>query len=111
VKCSVQLDSGRLSICDGLSSGHSTRLGTRTWYSMCRRVLHNLSRWLTRLLWHIVIVGDEPDAWHGSTSGRTGYYHPLYNPIFDELSEAGLKKAAISFGRVQEPLKDRGQNR
>ena len=78
---------------------------------MCRRVPHNLSRWLTRLVWHIVIVGDEPDAWHGPTSGHTGHYHPLYNPIFDELSEAGLKKAAISFGRVQEPLKDRGQNR
>ena len=80
---------------------------------MCRRVPHNLSRWLIQLVWYIVIVGDEPDAWyrHGPTSDRIGHYHPLYDAIFDELPEAALKKTAISSGRVQESLKDRGQHR
>lgn len=73
---------------------------------MCRRVLHNLSWWLTRLVWRVVIVGDEPDAWnrHRPTFDRTGDHHPLHNTIFDELPEAGLKEPAISSGGVQKSL-------
>jgi hypothetical protein len=77
----------------------------RTWYTMRGRFLCNLN--LTRLVCHIVVVVNQPDAWYRRwpTSNRTGYGDSLHDTVFNKLAETTLKKAAIGFGRVQEALK------
>jgi hypothetical protein len=77
----------------------------RTWYTMRGRSLCNVS--LTRLVCHIVVVVNQPDAWYGRwpTSNRIGHGDSLHDTVFDKLAETSLKKAAIGFGRVQEALK------
>ena len=77
----------------------------RTWYTMRGRFLCNVS--LTRLVSHIVVVVNQPDAWYGRwpTSNRIGHGDSLHDTVFNKLAETSLKKAAIGFGRVQEALK------
>ena len=77
----------------------------RTWNTMRRRFLCDVS--LARLIFHVVVVGNQSDAWYGRwpTSGRTRYGNSLHNTVFNKLAEPALKEAAIGFGRVQEALK------
>jgi hypothetical protein len=72
----------------------------RTWNTMGRRFLRDGS--LAVLVCHIVVVGNQPDAWYGRwpTSTRTRYGDSLHNTVFNKLAEPALKEAAIGFGRV-----------
>lgn len=77
----------------------------RTWCNMRGRFPSNMS--LTLLVYRIVVVGDQPDAWYGrrTTSDRTGHHDFLHDTVLNKLAEPTLKKPAIGLCRVQEPLK------
>src|SRR6266404_4010458 len=80
----------------------------RTWCAMRGRFPCNVGR--ARLVCCIIVVGDQPDAWYGprTTSNRARYHDSLHDTVFNKLAEPALKKAAVGFGRVQEPLKTGG---